>query len=117
MGKRSLKEFEDLRVWSLLKTGMCFFVSLAAAPLSCTHRACHKLHGVVAMSSLLFLLQSPSFLPDSCHNFLTMRPLASPATALRAINLRQGGGVWRARSARYRLRFYTCSRPDSQTLA
>ena len=63
------------------------FGSLAAAPLYCTHRPRSALHGVVAVSlSLLpFSLQSPS-LPHSHHNFLTMRPLASTATALRAIN-------------------------------
>ena len=61
----------------------CF--AIATAPFSHTHWARHGLHGVVAASSLryclhfLFRASLLALLPNSCYNFLTMRPLASTA--------------------------------------
>ena len=66
------------------------FFSLATTPLSHTHRLCRRLHGVVgscifaaSLSSLPFLHPSPNSFFFARHNFLTMRLLASPTTALR----------------------------------
>jgi len=92
MAKCLLKEFEDLWVWSFLKTAMHFLSSLATAPFSRTHQARHRLHScifTVSLSSLLFSGQSPSSFFLTCHNYLTVRLLASPTTALRTINLCQ----------------------------
>ena len=88
MAKHSLKSLRIYGVSHFSRRPCAFFTLLATAPFSRTHWAHHGLHGgSLSLSLLQFLRQSPS--SYSCHNFLTMRPLASPATALRTINLRQ----------------------------
>ena len=67
--KRWLKEFEDLLVWSFLKTAMHFLCFLSRCfSLSCTHWAHHELHGVLAVSLLHSCL---------CHFHVSLLGLSS----------------------------------------
>ena len=50
MAKHSLKSLKIYRCGQFSRWQCVFFASLAAAPLSHTHRARHRLHGVVAVS-------------------------------------------------------------------
>ena len=93
-GRAFVKRVQDLWLWLwlCLKTVMrflCFTKHCSSLSYSSTlpqtsqHGSCSSLQSCLHFhfhGSLLFL-------PHSCHNFLTMRPLASAATALRTISL------------------------------
>ena len=96
MAKRSLKELEDLQVWSFLKTVICFLCftsccsSLLYSSSSLQTSRCGSCIFAPSLSLLPFSRQSPIYVALSSSlssQFLTMRPLASPGTALRTINL------------------------------
>ena len=95
MEKCSLKEFEDLWVWSFLKTAvhfLCFASHCSSLSYSSSLPQTSRSGSCIftaSLSSLLFSCQSLSSFFLTCHNFLTMRLVASPTTALRTINLCQ----------------------------
>ena len=92
MAKHSLKSLRIYGCGWFSRWQCVFFASLAAAPLSHTHRARHRLHGVVAVSSvhlcLCFRFRA-SLLALSSSFSSQFSDHASPATVLRTINIRQ----------------------------